>query len=92
MIQVVTELIFLLIAQRREERDGSRELIVAVRLKARHRERRRAERKRQREAQSRIARLCEVQFARIEHERAQPPRAERISVADDAIPVIVVRS
>ena len=88
---VVAELILLLIAQRWKQRDRSGELVVAVRLEARDRQRRGTERKREREAERGIARLRQMQQAGVEDERSQPGRAELVSVADDAIPVVVVR-
>src|SRR5579864_8507435 len=68
--QVIAELIFLLVAQRRKERDWRGELIIAISLEAGDGERRGAEGKGKCEAKRRVAHLCEMQQARVEHERA----------------------
>ena len=60
---VVTELVFLLIAQNRERRDGRDELVVAERFETGNGLRSGAERKRQRKAEIGIARLGEMQTA-----------------------------
>src|SRR5579863_4291641 len=88
---VVTELILLLIAQVGEQGDGRGELIVAEGLESGNRLRCGTERERQREAEGRIARLGEVQLAGVEYECAEPGWTKRIRVADDRVPVIVVR-
>src|SRR5579864_3850596 len=70
MAQVIAELIFLLVAQRWKERDWGGELIIAISLEAGDGERRGAEGKGKCEAKRRVAHLCEMQQARVEHERA----------------------
>src|SRR5260370_31252531 len=88
---VVAELILLLVAQRREQRDGRGELVVAIGLEAGNRQGCRTEREGKREAECGVARLREMQFAGIENERAQPRWAECVRITDDGIPVVVVR-
>src|SRR5260370_20192417 len=87
---VVTELIFLLIAQRRKQSDGRGELIVPESFEAGNRQRGRAEGECQGKAQSRVAGLREMQCAGAHYECAQPSRIERVGVAEDGVPVIVV--
>ena len=88
---VVAELIFFLIAQVGEKSDGRGELIVAEGFESRNSLRRGAEGKCQRVAQSGIAGLGEMQFADVEYECTQPHGTECVSVADDRVPVIVMR-
>src|SRR5258708_7739812 len=68
--QVVTHLVFVLIAQGRKQSDWSSELVVAESFEAGDGQRSRTEGKRQREAQIRVTRLSEVQEAGIEHQSA----------------------
>src|SRR6202021_3986168 len=91
MTYIVANLIFILISPIREKLDGGRGLVVAERFEAGHCQSHHAERKLQSESQIRVARLGKVQQAGVEHERAEPGRTERISIADDGVPVIVVR-
>src|ERR1700741_1290144 len=87
---VRAQLIFLLVAQRGEQSDRSGELVVAEGFEAGDGERRRAEWESQSKAKRRGARLREMQFAGIEDKRSQPGWAEDESVADDAVPIVVV--
>ena len=91
MAKVVAELILLLVPKRWEQRDRRGELIVAVGLEARDRQRRRTERERKREAQRGIPRLDQVQQAGVEHKCSQPRRTEGVGVAEDGVPVVIVR-
>src|SRR5215470_12199754 len=90
MSNVVAELILLLIAQRREESNRCGELIIAVGLKARRRQRCCAEWKLQCEAEHRIPRLGQMQCSRIEYKCPQPGWTERKRIAHHAVPVVVV--
>src|SRR5277367_6570010 len=89
--EVVTYLVFILIAQVGEKRDGSGELVVAEGFKSRDGQGGHAERKLQGEAEIRVARLGQMQQAGIEHQSAEPGRTKCISVAKRRIPVIIVR-
>src|SRR5271166_1296952 len=88
---VVTQLIFFLIAQVGKQSDRRGELVVAEGFESRYRLRSGAEGKRQCEAKSGVASLREVQFAGAEYECAEPLRSEHVGVADDCVPVIIVR-
>src|ERR1700690_3946683 len=85
MAQVIAHLIFVLIAQGREQSDGSSELIVAESFETRDRQGRRAEWKREREAEVRVARLSKVQQAGIEYKRTKPGRTEGIGIAEHRV-------
>src|SRR6266481_2020726 len=89
--QVVASLVFLLIAQGRKQSDWSGELVVAEGFEAGDGQRSRTEGKRQREAQIRVTRLSEVQEAGIEHQSAEPRRAESICIAEHRVPVVFMR-
>src|SRR5271168_3814018 len=89
--QVITQLIFFLIAQNGERGDRGNELIVAERFQARGRRRGGTERKRQSESEIGIARLRKVQTAAAECEGTDPSGAKRKLLADGQIQIIVVR-
>src|SRR5579864_4167488 len=70
--QVVAELIFLLVAQRRKSRDRRGELVIAIGLEAGDCKRCGTKRKCKSEAERGVPPLSEVQQTRVEHERAEP--------------------
>ena len=89
--QVVAHLVFVLIAQVGEKSDGSGELVVAESFESGDRQRGRTEGERQREAEIGVARLGKMQQAGAENQIAEPGRTESIGIADDRVPVVVVR-
>src|ERR1700757_2211138 len=72
MAHVIAKLIFLLVAQRRKERDRGGELIIAIGLEARHRQRRRTERKGERETKRGVSCLRQMQQTGVEYKGPQP--------------------
>src|ERR1019366_7153073 len=88
--QVVPNLVFVLITQRRKQSDGSGELVVAKSFEAGNGQRGRAEGKRQRKAEIRVACLGKVQQAGIDDQIVEPRRTERIRIAEHRVRVIVM--
>src|SRR5260370_7027331 len=88
---IVAELVLVLVAEHGKGGDGRRELIVTERFVTRYGQRSQTERKLQGKAESRVARLSEVQFAGVEDEGAEPGGAKCVSVADHAVEILVLR-
>ena len=78
MAQIVTQLVFLLVAQIGEKSDGGGELVVAEGLESGDGQRGGTEGKRERETQVGVTRLGEVQQAGVENQIAKPRRTESI--------------
>src|SRR5208337_2861871 len=88
---VVTNLIFLLVANNGKRRDGRNKLVVAVGFEAGNGLRSGAERKRQRKAEVSATVCCTVQITGTKGEISHPRRAKGKRVAEDAVLIVGVR-
>ena len=91
MTEVVTELIFVLIAEVGKECNRRSELIIAVSLEAGDSQGGRTEWERQRKAEIGISGLREMEQAGVENKSTQPVRIEGIGITEGHIPIVVMR-